>query len=91
MKMFKIKKKMKRASYDVAMILEQDAYDLAQIKLPAFKFEKDGNFYTYEDVATDNNIPYVSSMITDVENDYMFIIEWNGTSPVFKKRKMYPR
>lgn len=74
-----------------AKITEQNAEDLAKVSVEAFKCEKNDNFYTYEEIAIENALTYTQEEITEEMNDEMFIIEWNGTSPVFKNRKMFPR
>lgn len=76
-----------KMSYTVAVIDETTAVDLAQKSDPAFKCSLNGNFYTYPDVYP--SAP--TATIGDAENDEMFVIEWNGTTPIFKKRKMFPR
>lgn len=87
----KDKNKMSNTTYEVALISENDAIELARKEEPAFKCDSNGNFYTYEDIAKDNGVSYTLENITESDNDSMFIVEWNGTSPVFKKRKMFPR
>lgn len=73
--------------YEVAEIEEYKANAYAENNEPAFKCELNGKFYTYTDIDVD--APVVE--IGDAENDEMFIIEWNGTGPVIRPRKMFPR
>lgn len=74
-----------------AKITEQNAEDLAKVSVEAFKCEKNDNFYTYEEIADENVLTYTLEEIDEDMNDEMFIIEWNGTMPVYKNRKMFPR
>lgn len=75
-----------------AKITEQNAEDLAKVSVEAFKCEKNDNFYTYEEIAIENAYSYTLEEITEEMNDEMFIIEWNGSLPVLKKKKMsFPR
>lgn len=88
----KDKKKRKMGTkYDVALIIEADAFNLAEVGKDAFKCDEDGNYYTYEDIAVDTSTPHTMIEIDDSQNDSMLLIEWNGTSPVYKGKKMFPR
>lgn len=49
----------------------------------AFQNEQGTEYYTYEDIAIAGNIPHTIVMLTPSVVD--------GTFPVFKRRKMYPR
>jgi len=82
------------STYSVAQINEENATDLAKRNLPAFRNSTDLHFYTYDDIASDNLDPvnYIGVNITEAQNNDMFLVEWNGTFPVYtKKKKMFPR
>lgn len=65
---------------------EHQAVENAKDGKVGFKCDVDGEFYTYTDVSSGT-----LTTITDAENDEMFLVVWNGTTPIFKKRKMFPR
>lgn len=82
-----IKNRKKMAKYDVLEIDETKANLLAENGKPAFKCDYDSKYYTYDDIPVSGT----PAQINDTQNDDMFIIEWNGTGPVLKTRKMFPR
>lgn len=74
-----------------AKITDTDAIDLAKLPEDSFYCEKSENYYTYEDIAISNNLVYSLEEVDEDMNENMFQIEWNGTTPVLKKRKLFPR
>lgn len=79
--------------YDVAFVSYNDALLIAQAEKEVFECRFDTNYLycTDENIAVYVNVPYTMGEIDDNQNNEMFQLEWDGTGPVFKKRKMFPR
>lgn len=77
----------KKMPYTVASLTQKEAEDLAKNGEIAFKLGTTSNYYTYTDIAP--SAP--TTVISNIQNEGMFVITWNGSGFVLTGRKMFPR